>query len=90
MSDKYLVYSIDVWSGEEPGLWDKNDWFRIGEITIDEDFTNQDILNELVALDFLHNDAGLEIHNHDCEGNYYEIVRVNDQYPILDLNKVTV
>lgn len=83
----YELLSIDVWAGEEPGLWDKNNWFKEGDIEIGDEWPDKDIVSLLILLGYLKEEAEGKVYVIDeCDG-YIEIRRKSDDYPIYDLRE---
>lgn len=88
---KYVVYSIDVWAGEEEGTYIKNNFFEIGHIDLPEDFSSQHIINNMIVAGLLISECTLldvEITNSDCEGFYIEITDSLNQRPLFDLKRI--
>jgi hypothetical protein len=84
---KYQVVSLDVWAGEGENGWDKNNFFKIGEIEVPEDFKDKDIWKALKKAGLSPRGDGTHLKLEDFigSGDYLEIFRKRDLYPILDL-----
>ena len=56
----WSVFDYDVWGNETDG-WALNDWWKIGELTIQDDDTEEVILSKLVDKGYIADAEGLTV-----------------------------
>ena len=72
----YDVLSIDAWAGSDEGLWDWNNWYRIGQIQIDINGEESRIVDAMIHDGYLSGKArGLV----EIEDDQYNLVVVNKE-----------
>lgn len=85
---RYQILSIDVWAGEEEGLWERNDYFLRGELDLAEDMEDGEIL-EAIADELGLGEEFLKTSIVDEWGEYnFDIVRAEDHYPYFELRAI--
>lgn len=81
----YKVLSLDVWAGEEEGLWEINNWFNCGSVDIEEDASNEDVLDILHKEGYISRVDIAEVQNWG-DDFFYQIVDIsNNDYPVYQL-----
>ena len=86
----YQVLSLDVWGGEEEGTFEKNDFYNAGEIEVNGEANESEILSKMIEEGFLASHCTLEsvaIHDYNAMGEYYEVKDAKSGYPLYDLQQ---
>jgi len=81
---------LDVWGNEEEGF-EVNDIFPIDCIELEENFTNQDLIHELLAQNYLCSFAGQvkDVFSVDGDDEFVTIDDAKDGFPLFHLYKET-
>jgi hypothetical protein len=87
-TDDYLVYGLDVWSGQEEGTYDINDRWEIGIITVLENEKHCDILTKLISGGFLKTEALSLCELRDVGETLIEVIEIENDYPVIHLERL--
>ncbi len=85
MTQEYKVLDLEVWGNEEDG-YEKNDFFEIGRINLED---GDNIIERLIDKEYLHESA-IDLAEIDRNGgdSLYNIVEKSNGRPVYDLQLV--
>lgn len=84
----FEILKLDVWAGEEEGLWDVNNFFPTGEEVMLKDTDGKEaLIKQLQGYGYTLPWLDLEI-DMDSSESYITIARASDCYPILHLKQI--
>lgn len=86
--DRYKVYSLDVWGGEEVGDWEINNWFNAGEMEIPEEAEGDEIVEIMIKEGYFTDLARGKVEIEDYADGWLYAIRIEDGYPLFNLELV--